>query len=437
MEKYRFTRLSLFLTAPLAGALLAAGPSRAEAASVPSGTADRTPKAVVLKAGETEGRVSAQELSGWFDARSRLVFRPFRRAEVEDIRSCPVPDGFCDFALSRRTRLSLSRETTFGINEAAVRQSLEDFAKTAEKDPVDAKFTIDGGKVTAFGSSQEGLRIDREKGMETIVRSLSDESRDAARTVELPVVTVQPAVRTSDAERLGIVELLGEGRTNFAGSPKNRVHNFKRAMEQFNGVIIPPRSEFSFVKLLGPVDGEHGYLPELVIKQNRTEPEFGGGVCQVSSTIFRAAVYSGLEITARRNHAYPVKYYLPYGMDATIYVPKPDLKFVNNTPGHILAQGSIEGSELIFRFYGTSDGRKVEVDGPHVTESHPDGAMKTVFTQKVTDAQGNVMIEDSFRSNYASPSKYPHPGEETVLDKKPSNWSEKQWSEYLKARGTR
>jgi vancomycin resistance protein YoaR len=183
------------------------------------------------------------------------------------------------------------------------------------------------------------------------------------------------------------------------------------------------------------VDGEHGYLPELVIKQNRTEPEFGGGICQVSSTVFRAAIYSGLKITARRNHAYPVKYYAPYGMDATIYIPKPDLKFVNNTPGHILMQASIEGTELIFRFYGTSDRRKVEVDGPHILESNPDGSMKTVFTQKVTDTEGETIIDDAFRSNYASPSKYPHPGQEPVLTEKPKDWSERQWKEYRKAHG--
>jgi vancomycin resistance protein YoaR len=186
------------------------------------------------------------------------------------------------------------------------------------------------------------------------------------------------------------------------------------------------------VDYLGEVDGEHGYLPELVIKNNRTEPEFGGGICQVSTTVFRAAIYSGMKITQRRNHAYPVKYYAPYGMDATVYIPKPDLAFVNNTPGAILVQSTIEGTELTFRFYGTKDGRSVAINGPHILQSNPDGSMKTVFSQLVTDASGDSLINDSFWSNYKSPSLFPHPGEETIYKEKPAGWSKKQWDEYKK-----
>ena len=124
---------------------------------------------------------------------------------------------------------------------------------------------------------------------------------------------------------------------------------------------------------MGPIDGggwAHGWLPELVIKGNDTIPEYGGGLCQVSPTMFRAALYSGLEITARRNHSYAVSYYTPYGLDATIYDPWPDFKFKNDTPAHLLIQGYTEGSEAYFVFYGTQDDRSVEMEGPFVYNYH-------------------------------------------------------------------
>jgi vancomycin resistance protein YoaR len=230
---------------------------------------------------------------------------------------------------------------------------------------------------------------------------------------------------------MGISALIGEGTSNFRGSTANRIHNIKVAIERFNGALIKPGEEFSFVKTLGDVDADHGYLPELVIKQGVTEPEFGGGICQVSTTTFRAAIYSGLKITARRNHAYPVSYYNPQGMDSTVYVPQPDLKFKNNTPGYILIQANIVGTVLTFDFYGTDDGRKTTIDGPTITERQPDGAMKATFTQHVLDKDGKEFIDDVFNSSYASPYKYPHPGG-PVLSAKPSNWSNDEWKAYQK-----
>ena len=109
--------------------------------------------------------------------------------------------------------------------------------------------------------------------------------------IELPYTTTEPKIKSSRASSLGINTLIGEGVSNFRGSPKNRIFNINVATEKFNGVLISPGEEFSFVKTLGEVDGEHGYAPELVIKKDKTEPEFGGGICQVSTTAFRAATF--------------------------------------------------------------------------------------------------------------------------------------------------
>lgn len=378
-----------------------------------------------------------KQINDWFSIETKLGTAAGYRSEIENVRLCPLQKTLCDLALSQRTRGSIKNRFILIPSQEAVATYVDTLNAKVRKEPIDAKFTVSDGKISAFSLSQEGMRIDTDRGIAAIMEAIGNMSGEHVRKIVLPTVAIAPNIPSSNADNFGIVELIGEGRTNFAGSPKNRVHNFKRAMEQFNGIMVAPQAEFSFVELLGDVDGEHGYLPELVIKKDKTEPEFGGGICQVSSTVFRAAIYSGLKITARRNHAYPVSYYKPYGMDATIYVPKPDFKFINNTPGHILMQTSIEGTQLIFRFYGTSDGRKTEVDGPHILESNPDGSMKTIFTQKVTDTQGNTLIDDSFRSNYASPSKYPHPGQEPVLTEKPSDWSSNQWADYKKIHGLR
>jgi vancomycin resistance protein YoaR len=286
------------------------------------------------------------------------------------------------------------------------------FGETAEK------------TITVLESGKDGLELDESAAVASI-RLAVEADRE---TVSLPVSATPPTIGSTDPAALGIRELVAEGTTNFRGSPKNRIFNINRALEQFQGVLIVPGAEFSFVKQLGDVDGEHGYLPELVIKNNKTEPEFGGGICQVSSTMFRTAINGGMKITARRNHAYPVSYYKPYGMDATVYIPAPDFRFVNNTPGNILILSSVEGTSLTFRFYGTKDGRQVEIDGPHILESNPDGSMKTTFSQKVTDSSGTVLFNDTFPSSYKSPSLFPHPQDLTV---KPADWSKKQWDAFV------
>ncbi len=161
-----------------------------------------------------------------------------------------------------------------------------------------------------------------------------------------------------------IVEVIGTGHSNFAGSPNNRIHNIKTGANTYHGLIIPPGQEFSVLQNLGPVTKEGGYLPELVIKNNQTIPEYGGGLCQISTTLFRAALNAGLPITARQNHSYRVSYYEPAGTDAAIYNPWPDLKFINDTDHHIMIQSRVVANDLYFDFWGTNDQREVSISNP-------------------------------------------------------------------------
>ena len=297
------------------------------------------------------------------------------------------------------------------------------------------------GKVVSFVAPKSGKRLNQEQTVRAIIAAL--ESRRASlpttddTVLTLDVVTEKPPVSNTSAAELGIVELIGSASTRFTGSPKNRVSNIKNGVKFLSGILIPPGTEFSTIQALGTIDNTTGYLPELVIKENRTIPEYGGGLCQVSTTLFRATMNAGLPITARRNHSYRVSYYevdgdgnhIGPGLDATIYNPNPDFKFVNDTGAHILIQGHVEGDKITFDFYGTKDGRRSEIDGPRTlstwgagepiyveTDTLPPGEKKqiekahaggtAIATYRIIYADGTVK-EEEYRSHYKNwPAQY-------------------------------
>lgn len=388
---------------------------------------DETKPGTTVTVDQYSENISQSTLDSWISHENNLYLSANNFSEFENISYCPVNEIFCSLTLTRSQRQRIGLASSVSVNTDAIKSYVEDLARKVNRDPSDAKFKVVGGIVGTFEEAKYGIALDVNKSIET----LKDATTQNKQQANLPFDKKQSSTDYADINNMGISALIGEGTSDFKGSPSNRIHNIKVATQRYNGLLIKPGEEFTFVKYLGEVDGEHGYLPELVIKKNITEPEFGGGICQVSSTAFRAAIYSGLKITARRNHAYPVSYYNPQGMDATVYVPNPDLKFINNTPGYILIQTKIVGTKLTFSFYGTDDGRTTSVDGPRITERQPDGAIKATFTQTVLDKDGKEMINDIFNSSYASPYRYPHPGGPT-LSAKPSNWSDEEWKAYKK-----
>lgn len=248
-------------------------------------------------------------------------------------------------------------ELALGLSANAAEEFFAPIAAELDQPAKDAKFEIQDDRVAAFTPSQPGRHLDVALSVaaaEAIVMS------DAVEEVPLSVTISQPKVSTGDANGLGIAEVIGIGTSNFAGSPKNRRHNIQVGAAKLNGVLIKSGEEFSLIKTLGTIDDANGYLQELVIKGDKTIPEFGGGLCQIGTTTFRAALASGLPILERRNHSYRVTYYEPAGTDATIYDPKPDFRFKNDTPSSILVQTNIKGDTLTFEFWGKKDGRLVD-----------------------------------------------------------------------------
>lgn len=262
------------------------------------------------------------------------------------------------------------------FSKSAIQAYISTIAANFVQEPKDAKFVIEGGKAKVFQQSQDGIALDEAGSIDNILALLerrrtldsSNTNQQANDKVELAVKTTKPAVSSDTISNLGIQELIGRGETDFSGSPSNRIHNITTGMKYINGWLIKPGETFSTVKALGAVDASTGYLPELVIKENKTIPEYGGGLCQVSTTLFRSVLNAGLKVTERRNHSYRVSYYergVGPGLDATVYLPKPDFAFLNDTPGWILIQGEIKGNSLSFELYGTKDGRTSTIDGPH------------------------------------------------------------------------
>jgi vancomycin resistance protein YoaR len=219
-------------------------------------------------------------------------------------------------------------------------------------------FIIENEKIKNWQPGKSGRKLIIEDSAQNIFNLLINKETEAKLIVE--------ETMGEDAEGLAkeIIEIIGTGHSNFAGSPNNRIHNIKVGTDIFHGLIIAPDEEFSAIENLGPINKETGYLPELVIKDNQTIPEYGGGLCQVSTTLFRAALSTGLPITARQAHSYRVSYYEPAGTDASIYNPWPDLKFINDTDHHIMIQSRLIGNDLYFDFWGTSDKREVSISDP-------------------------------------------------------------------------
>lgn len=253
---------------------------------------------------------------------------------------------------------------SLGVSQAKTGEYLNGLFPDIKREAKDGNLVLNSGvgtsTVKTFDSPVEGRAFD-------VARLVNEIEMQWPATTTFAVETIKTSGRIlGDAEQLGIREVIAVGASNFSGSPTNRRKNIKKGAEKVHGTLLAPGEEFSLLRQLGSIDGVNGWLPELVIKGNQTVPEFGGGLCQIGTTVFRGAFNSGLKITQRTNHSYRVRYYEPAGTDATIYEPSPDFRFVNDTPHHILINARLEGDDAIFEFWGTKDGRVVDPMKPRI-----------------------------------------------------------------------
>lgn len=305
---------------------------------------------------------------------------------------------------------------------------VDELAVTVDRPAQNAHFQYVNSRVEEFSPAKEGLVINKPQLVDELMVKLGAlVTTPDSLSLEIPADKTQPDVTTDQVNNLGIRELIGRGESNFTGSITNRIFNLKLAASRMNGILVAPGETFSFNKYIGDISSASGYKQAYIIQNGRTILGDGGGVCQVSTTMFRAAINAGLPIEERNQHAYRVTYYendRQPGFDAAIFTPTQDFKFKNDTPAYILIQTIYDETKksLAFEFYGTKDGRAVEIskarvwdtvppppplyqDDPELpagTEKQVDWSAwgaKAAFDYKVT-RNGEVLQERTFYSNY-------------------------------------
>lgn len=351
------------------------------------------------------------------------------RAEKFIGKTLTLKNEYDQFAL-REKELFPFLDVRANFNETLIDQFIQDkIVPNVNREPQNAVFRFEGGRVIEFLPAKDGLTINqaylKKQIIEKLIELESTEPRTAS--VDIPVDKTPPLVTTKEVNDLGIIGLLGRGSSKFKGSIPGRIHNISLASSKFKGVLVPPGAIFSFNEILGDVSVYTGYKQAYVIKDGKTVLGDGGGVCQVSSTLFRAVLNAGLPVVERRAHSYRVGYYeqdSSPGLDATVFAPTTDFKFKNDTPAHLLIQTLFDAknSSLVFEIYGSSDGRISEISKPKILSSTPppedlyiDDPMlpagqikqtehkawgaKVTFDYKVTRS-GEVIYEKNFVSSY-------------------------------------
>ncbi len=306
-----------------------------------------------------------------------------------------------------------------------LRDDVATLARRLNRPARDARFEYDAdtGALRPLIVSQPGLTVEPE----ATLRALADAWQNGRPAASVPLRVTKPAVSTADAGRLDVSNVVAVGESTFGGSPPAREQNIAVSSARFHGIVIPPHTEVSFNAYLGDILDATGYEESYIILGNRTAVGIGGGICQVSTTLFRAAFFAGFQITERRAHGYRVRYYEPpIGLDATVFSPYVDFKFRNDTDNYYLLQRELdmEAKRLRFVLYGPDTGRTVEMIGPQVLETTPhgepvyeedpslpagvvkqvdwaqDGAKVKVERIVRDNTSGQVIYHDVFWSNY-------------------------------------
>ncbi len=268
---------------------------------------------------------------------------------------------------------------TVALDKTQLAAFLKPIARELTQPPRDARFTFDPatGTLTPIVISQYGQTLDVEAAAKQLEQQMLASTtrvpgsaapmQVVARSLALPVNVLKPTIAVEDMAKFGIKELVAQGVSNFKGSSPGRIQNVRTATEQYVGIVVPPGAVFSFDQYLGDVVEANGYDDAYIIFADRTVLGPGGGVCQVSSTVFRAAFFGGFPIVERWAHAYRVAYYEPpLGLDATVFAPTVDMKFKNDTDAYLLIQHKLDlrNTTLTFNFYGTKPNRTVEMEEP-------------------------------------------------------------------------
>ncbi len=319
-------------------------------------------------------------------------------------------------------------ETRISYDKSAVDEFLSDAEQQYNVPAKNALFEFENNRVVTFRPEEKGITLKSDEFRKKLDTTIADfKNKPQSKALILEKTVSDPELTLAKANQFGIEELIGVGKSNYTHSIPERVHNVLLASSKFHGVLIQKGEEFSFNKIVGDISAATGYQPAYIIKSGKTVLGDGGGVCQVSTTLFRAALNSGLPIVERVAHAYRVGYYendSKPGFDATVFSPYADFKFKNDTPAAILIQMVVNKNtnELTFEFYGRKDGRQIFISQPTLYDVQPpppplyqdDPTIKRGVTKQVDFAawggktnfsykvarDGQILFEKNFYSSY-------------------------------------
>jgi vancomycin resistance protein YoaR len=313
-----------------------------------------------------------------------------------------------------------------GLDPMALYAFLEPLAPELERRAENARFIFndDTGQLDLLQEAIDGRSLNFPQS----IQAINERLLDGGHSVDLVFDTETPQVTSeATAEELGISEPVSVVSTYFYGSSSGRVQNIRTASSAFHGLLLAPGETLSMAEVLGDVSLDNGYAEALIIFGDRTIKGVGGGVCQVSTTLFRAVFFGGYQIDERHPHAYRVSYYEQGpgspgpGLDATVFVPQVDFQFTNDSQHWLLLETYVYGNQLLWKFYSTSDGREVEWssnEGNRVEAPEPlyrrnedleegeieqvdyeaDGLDVTVY--RTVTRNGEVLHEDIIKTHY-------------------------------------
>ncbi len=306
---------------------------------------------------------------------------------------------------------------SLAVGGPAAERYFEKLGRTVEQEPVDAGFAVRANGTVAVVPGRPGRELDVEATSASLLAAALSRT---ARVASVSVVAAAPERTTAQAQAMGIRKLVAGYETIYGGD-SNRLHNVRLVARMVDGALIAPGKTFSFNTTTGERSAEKGFLEAPVIINGELQTGLGGGVCQVSTTVFNAAYEAGLPIASRTNHSLYISHY-PQGRDATVNYPDLDLKFVNDTGKWLLLRTFVGSSSLVVNLYGTPMGRRVEsstaplvVTGPAPVKKIPDPTLEkgktvvqesgqpsrsTSVTRRVFDREGKLVSESSWFSSY-------------------------------------
>jgi len=305
-----------------------------------------------------------------------------------------------------RDRLStmiITTKTADGVTVSpdanAITLEVDRLAQHIDSSSAEPRVALVDGVPTIIQAGKKGFLLDRAAAVQAIGNAFYAENR----TIALPTIAVEPKLDAAQIAGLSFADVLSTGRSSFKGSAAYRITNITTGAKHINGVLIAPDAIFSFNTEVGEIDEANGFVQGYAVVGNRTQLEWGGGVCQVSTSMFRAAFYAGLPIVERHAHPYYIRWYDEFafpdaagpGLDAAIFTGELDFRFRNNTGNWVLIEANVDAKKQILdiNLRGVANGTTVRVVGPKITGTTP-APKEPVYVDDPTLPTGEVKQTD-------------------------------------------